>query len=221
MHRFFRKPLGRWALGTLNSIWEHTPSMCSGMSSCSMPWHDDLSCVAWFIYSFILEYILKVPHRTLCGMKGDCLLSHCEIWQSHSSDYKDEFLLRYNTMCLSKNLLTSQNNVVDCFWNVMAHAQKPDFVFRRYRRVHLNRQGHQFSRLLAAEVFASAVVMLDTPSSEVAWEYWLPTPFASFPSHVSPCAITFQLDCTNLRSLQQRLTCALNNARMLPQQYGQ
>ena len=33
--------------------------------------------------------------------------------------------------------------------------------------VHLNWQGHQFSRLLAAEVCTSAVVMLDTPSSEV------------------------------------------------------
>jgi hypothetical protein len=39
---------------------------------------------------------------------------------------------------------------VDCIWNVMAHAQKPDFVFRRNGRVHLNRQGRQFSRLLAA-----------------------------------------------------------------------
>ena len=29
---------------------------------------------------------------------------------------------------------------VDCVWNVMAHAQKPDFVFRQNRRVHLNRQ---------------------------------------------------------------------------------
>jgi hypothetical protein len=29
--------------------------------------------------------------------------------------------------------------------------------------------GHQFSRLLAAEVCASAVVMLDTPCSEVVW----------------------------------------------------
>jgi hypothetical protein len=38
----------------------------------------------------------------------------------------------------------------------MAHAQKPYFVFRRNRRVHLNRQGRQFSRLLAAEVCASA-----------------------------------------------------------------
>ena len=34
----------------------------------------------------------------------------------------------------------------------MAHAQKPDFVFQRNGRVHLNRQERQFSRLLAAEV---------------------------------------------------------------------
>ena len=39
--------------------------------------------------------------------------------------------------------------VVDCVWNVMAHAQKPDFVFRRNWRVNLNRRGRQFSRLLA------------------------------------------------------------------------
>ena len=92
----------------------------------------------------------------------------------------------------------------------MAHAQKPDFVFRAKRTspfksagssvqsttgsygvrisgsnagytmfrgsvkstgypLHLNRRegGRQFSRLLAAEVSASAVVMLDTPCSEV------------------------------------------------------
>jgi hypothetical protein len=49
----------------------------------------------------------------------------------------------------------------------MAHAQKPNFVFRRNGRVHLNRPGRQFSRLLAAEVCASAVVMLDTTCSEV------------------------------------------------------
>ena len=32
---------------------------------------------------------------------------------------------------------------VDCIWNVMAHVQKPDFVFRRNGRVHLNRRGRQ------------------------------------------------------------------------------
>ena len=44
---------------------------------------------------------------------------------------------------------------------------KPDFVFRRNGLVHLIRWGRQFSRLLAAEVCASAVVMLDTLRSEV------------------------------------------------------
>jgi hypothetical protein len=64
---------------------------------------------------------------------------------------------------------------VEASWNVMAHAQKPDFVFRRKGRVHLNRRGRQFSRLLAAEVCASAVVMLDAPCSEVVWR--VPTIF--------------------------------------------
>jgi len=62
----------------------------------------------------------------------------------------------------------------------MAHAQKPHFVFPRKGRVHLNRWGLQFNRPLAAEVCASALVMLDRPRSQMAWEYWLPTPFASF-----------------------------------------
>ena len=75
----------------------------------------------------------------------------------------------------------SLKTLVDCVWNAMAHAQKPDFVFRRNGRVHLNLQGRQFSRQLAAKVCASAVVMLDTPRSEVVWEYWLPSPIASFP----------------------------------------
>jgi len=39
-----------------------------------------------------------------------------------------------------QNLVCTQNTV-DCVWNVMAHAQKLDFVFRRNGRVHLNRRG--------------------------------------------------------------------------------
>jgi len=38
----------------------------------------------------------------------------------------------------------------------MAQAQKQDLVFRRNGRVHLNRRGCQFSRLLAAEECGSA-----------------------------------------------------------------
>ena len=54
-------------------------------------------------------------------------------------------------------------------------------VFQRNGRVHLNRRVCQFSRLLAAEVCASAVVMLDRPCSDTVQDCWLPTPFASFP----------------------------------------
>jgi len=84
----------------------------------------------------------------------------------------------------------------------MTHAQNPNFVFRRNRRVHLNWRGHQFSLLLAAEVCASAVVMLDTPCSEVVWRVLATHSIRQFPLHfpsrASPCAITFQLDSTFL-----------------------
>jgi hypothetical protein len=89
-------------------------------------------------------------------------------------------------------------SMVDCVWNVMAHAQKTDFIFQRNRWVHLNQQGHQSSWLLAAEVCASAVLMLDTPWSEVVWRVLATHSIRQFPlhfpSHASPCAITFQLD---------------------------
>jgi hypothetical protein len=94
----------------------------------------------------------------------------------------------------------------------MAHAQKPDFVFRRNGRVHLNRRGRQFSRLLAAEVCASAVVMLDTPCSEVVWRVLATHSIRQFPLHVpsraSPCAITFQLDSTTY--LTKSYVCKTN-----------
>jgi hypothetical protein len=80
----------------------------------------------------------------------------------------------------------------------MAHAQKPDFAFRRNGRVHLNRRGRQFIRLVAAEVCASAVVMLDTPISEVVWRVLATHSLRQFPlhfpSHAPSCAITFQLN---------------------------
>ena len=78
------------------------------------------------------------------------------------------------------------------------HTRTPDFVFRRNERVHLNRRGLQFSRLLAAQVCASAVVMLDTPCSEAVWRVLATHSIRQFPLHfpsrAPPCAITFQLD---------------------------
>jgi hypothetical protein len=106
----------------------------------------------------------------------------------------------------------TQRVVVDCVWNVMAHAQKPDFVFWRNGRVHLNRRGRQFCRLLAAEVCASAVVMLDTPCSEGVWRVLATHSIRQFPLHflsrASPCAITSQLDSNSLPNLRNNLSAS-------------
>ena len=41
----------------------------------------------------------------------------------------------------SPHLTTTYSRMLEASWNVMAHAQKQDFVFRRNGRVHLNRRG--------------------------------------------------------------------------------
>ena len=68
--------------------------------------------------------------------------------------------------------------------------------------VHLNRQGCHFSRLLAAEVCASVVVMLDTWCSKVVWRVLAAHSTFQFPLHfpscASPCAVTFQLESNKL-----------------------
>ena len=79
---------------------------------------------------------------------------------------------------------------VDCVWNVMAHAQKPDFDFRRNGLGHLNWRGRQFSRPLAAEVWASAVVMLDTPCSEVVWRVLATHSVRQFPLSLPLLCVT-------------------------------
>jgi len=62
-------------------------------------------------------------------------------------------------------------------------------------------QGRQFNRLLAAELCASAVVMLDTSCSEVVWRVLATHSIRQyplhFPSRASPCAMTFQLESTH------------------------
>jgi len=74
--------------------------------------------------------------------------------------------------------------------------------------------GRQFSRLLAAEVRASAVVMQDTPCSEVVWRVLATHSIRQFPLHfpsrASPYAITFQLESTLLVLLEhQHMNCSL------------
>jgi hypothetical protein len=98
-----------------------------------------------------------------------------------------------------------------CVWNVMAHTQKSNFFFRRDGRVHLNLRGLQFSGLLAGEVRATAVVMLDTPCSEVVWRVLLPTPIASFPFISPPVLhrVPSHFNWTLLTPNGQFLVCAI------------
>ena len=88
----------------------------------------------------------------------------------------------------------------------MAHVQKSDFVFRRNGpSLFKSAGGRQFSQLLAAEVRASAVVILDTPCSEVEWRVLVTLSIRRFPLHfpsrASPCAITFQLEFNSNRQI--------------------
>jgi len=96
---------------------------------------------------------------------------------------------------------TASCMLVDCVWNVMAHAQKPDFVFRWNGRVHLYRRVRQFSRLLAGELCTSAWRVCTARASlcsAVIWRLLVTHSILLFSPHfttrASLCAITFQLD---------------------------
>ena len=83
--------------------------------------------------------------------------------------------------------------------NAIAHAQKQDFVFRAKRTSPFKSAVASVqSTTGTAEVCASAVVMLDTPCSEVVWRVLATHCIRQFPLHfpfhASPCAITFQLE---------------------------
>jgi hypothetical protein len=106
----------------------------------------------------------------------------------------------------------------------MAHVKEPDFVFRRNGRVQLNRQVPQFGRLLAVEVCASAVLMLDTPCFEVVWRVLATHSIRQFPLHfpssASPCAIIFQLDFTTYLVTKLAVLFSLSNTPLLQGPWG-
>jgi hypothetical protein len=124
----------------------------------------------------------------------------------HKTEITIIALAIWNAQHMRRIILSSLACVtVEISWNVVAHAQKPDFVFRRNGRIHLNRRGLQFGRLLAAEVWGSAVVMLDTPCSGAVWRVPATQSIRHFPLHLpsraSPCAITFHLESTKFPAL--------------------
>jgi hypothetical protein len=159
-------------------------------------------------------------------MRSNQISSYC-VWNEMTHAQKPDFVLlllkcdgicaetrfRLSSFEMSWHMRRSQISSY-CFWNVMTHAQKPDFVLVRLKyhdtcaeirfrlstkRTYLfnSARGRQFSRILAAEVCTSAVVMLDTPCSEVVCRVLDTHSIRQFPlhfpSHASPWVITFQL----------------------------
>ena len=89
--------------------------------------------------------------------------------------------------------------------NVMAHAQKPDLVFQRNGRVHLNRRGRQFSRLLAVEECGTAdsncVDRALSSSARLLATHSIRIFPLHFPSRASPRAVRFWTRYTNVNIL--------------------
>ena len=140
---------------------------------------------------------------SLVYIKQICCQQICNVlWEDGCVNESMQFSLydlasTDNTVELALDVSEVTQCEVEASWNVMTHSQKPDFFFQQNGRVRLNWQRCQFCRLPAAEVWASAVTMLDTPCSEVVWRalathsiHQFPL---QFPSRPSSCAITFQL----------------------------
>ena len=137
--------------------------------------------------------LLGPPSLVVCGFRGLLWLQQGGRNRQLASACCLSADRRTRQSVLERNIVQT-TSLVEHGWNVMAHAQKPDFFFQGNGRVHLNRRGSQFSRLLAAEVCASAVVMvvmLDTPCSEVEWKT------AGYPLH-SPVSPSFPLPCVTV-----------------------
>jgi hypothetical protein len=95
-------------------------------------------------------------HGTYCDRK------HVHVLQSdryHIRNFSPRHKRHRKDVTHARNL-PRHEQCVEYVRNVMAHAQKPEFVFRPNGRVHLNRQGRQFSRLLAGELCTSACRVL-------------------------------------------------------------
>ena len=151
----------------------------------------------FILLKWLLSYLVQVPFINY--------VQNCYMFRLNTGFNSIHLLKKQvNQQCQCQKMAYGRTSIdkLDCVLNVMAHAHKPDFVFRRNGRVHLNRRGLQFSRLLAAEMCVSAVVMLDIPCSKVVWRVLATHSIRlfplHFPSHASPCAITFQLDSTSV-----------------------
>jgi len=144
-------------------------------------------------------------------MRRNQILSHC-FWNVMAHAQKSDFVLLVlkcdGTCAETRFCLTSfemwwctRRNQITSFW--------------RNGRVHLNQRCRQLSRLLAADVCASAIVMLDTPCFEVVWRVLDTHSIRQFslhsPPRTSPCSTTFQLESTSKENAKRGWRLTQNN----------
>ena len=134
-------------------------------------WETLLYSVHFGLWSNQTSYVVHIEGYFVLGMTyWDVRITTCHLLKTamrlkmkkprpHFPHYHNPFSL-IPTPCTTRLIIHSRWTVnsnyrparsvsmfvVDCVWNVMAQAQKPDFVFRRNGRVHLNRRGLQFRR---------------------------------------------------------------------------
>ena len=138
------------------------------------------------------------------------------LWNIHSLAYNVNHRKHTNTLCEQNAELWVCGPLlyVDCVWNVMAHAQKPDFIFRRNWRVHLNRQGASVQSTTGSQgvrISGSNAGYTMFRGSVKGTGYPLHSPVShSLPLPALSCAITFQQDSTNQWALSlPRALCFL------------
>jgi hypothetical protein len=92
---------------------------------------------------FSLQQNSIIPER----LRVDSLPDECVTAQESPGTFwsRSTMISRYHASSDECNWRSPQwrnhTFLVQCVWNVMAHAQKPECVFRRKGRVHLNRRG--------------------------------------------------------------------------------
>jgi hypothetical protein len=119
-------------------------------------------------------------------------------WQLHSAQLQCR--VTFVNQSQAKRIILSDkyrlplpvgSSIVEASWNVMAHAQKPDFVFRRYGRVHLNR------RRASVQLTIGSRVVGISGSNAAYTMFWGSVKSTGYPLH-SPVSPPLPLPCVTV-----------------------
>jgi len=130
--------------------------------------------------------------------------------------------------CAEQQRVKMTRDIVEHVWNVMTHAQKPDLVFQRNGRVHLNWPGAS----VLSNTGSRGVRISGSNGSNAGYimfwgrvqDCWLPTPLAYFPftsstvHHRVPSGFNWALTaCLNGNSCVWVLVSFANSKEIMPE----